>query len=74
MTLDLDRKCELLRSFHKLIFQRGWNFKDSQYRIWCRSYTIGDVYINQDYILVGRVNRWSQRSGSPSARRLPDRD
>ncbi|CAO3663441.1 unnamed protein product [Umbelopsis ramanniana] len=29
MTLDLDRKCELLRSFHKLIFQRGWNFKDN---------------------------------------------
>ncbi|KAI9283014.1 farnesyl-diphosphate farnesyltransferase [Umbelopsis sp. AD052] len=29
MTLDLDRKCELLRSFDKIIFQRGWNFKDN---------------------------------------------
>ncbi|CAM0142887.1 bifunctional farnesyl-diphosphate farnesyltransferase/squalene synthase [Umbelopsis sp. WA50703] len=29
MTLDLDRKCELLRSFDKIIYQRGWNFTDS---------------------------------------------
>ncbi|KAI8584165.1 hypothetical protein K450DRAFT_218485 [Umbelopsis ramanniana AG] len=29
MTLDLDRKCELLRSFDKIIFQRGWNFKEN---------------------------------------------
>ncbi|KAH8550692.1 farnesyl-diphosphate farnesyltransferase [Umbelopsis sp. PMI_123] len=29
MTLDLDRKCELLRSFDKIIYQRGWNFTES---------------------------------------------
>ncbi|GAB5592145.1 bifunctional farnesyl-diphosphate farnesyltransferase/squalene synthase [Umbelopsis nana] len=29
MTLDLDRKVQLLRSFHKIIYQRGWNFKES---------------------------------------------
>ncbi|CAO3685550.1 unnamed protein product [Umbelopsis vinacea] len=29
MTLDLNRKCEMLRSFHKTIYQRGWNFKES---------------------------------------------
>lgn len=30
MTLPLDRKVELLRSFDKIIYQRGWNFNESE--------------------------------------------
>ncbi|KAI9257997.1 farnesyl-diphosphate farnesyltransferase [Phascolomyces articulosus] len=29
MTLDLDRKVELLRSFDKVIYERGWTFNES---------------------------------------------
>ncbi|RUS23637.1 farnesyl-diphosphate farnesyltransferase [Jimgerdemannia flammicorona] len=29
MTLPLPRKTELLRSFHKIIYQRGWNFDEN---------------------------------------------
>lgn len=30
MTLELARKVEILRSFHKIIYQRGWNFNESE--------------------------------------------
>ncbi|RUO96775.1 LOW QUALITY PROTEIN: farnesyl-diphosphate farnesyltransferase [Jimgerdemannia flammicorona] len=33
MTLPLPRKTELLRSFHKIIYQRGWNFDESEYTL-----------------------------------------
>ncbi|KAJ3325062.1 bifunctional farnesyl-diphosphate farnesyltransferase/squalene synthase [Blyttiomyces sp. JEL0837] len=29
MTLPLERKCEVLRDFHKLIYQRGWTFSEN---------------------------------------------
>ena len=31
MTLDLDRKVELLRSFDKVIYEKGWTFNDSKF-------------------------------------------